>query len=553
MEHSSAIYPKISKYLNEAYIMQGLNERFRNIEDVNFRMNSDKLSTITTMDEYFYRLMSEKNQYYPDNYLRTYLITIQRQLNQQPLLLLDLPIYKLSIKTLRIYFPQIDNIINRINQEGTAVCNIFKRFVSNPNSITADEFNRLLLYFSYSIPNADNKMQKAQEYLAKYILNNPINSAFNYYMTLFLIKFFGYKKIREENLSNTKILLGELEYSTFGSSKGNFVTINKTRLQRIKMRDNTLADKFGRAQDGQEILGIMQTLYHELRHQKQSTEAKNGQKNDIAFFMAARNIIYEMDQNFDYEANYNCYETEKDANIKGWEEAEKLIKTYMPSHHIRSVMKKILEYKLTEELEQITGVRKDKKARKYISIDLLINYLDQSIARNPRKVMSEYNQLNIFYNSDGTPKRLIELLKQPLVYNYKDFYFGQASYRSRNTNHRLIPTDISSLSPTDIKTIINNIKILMNTTQLKLNKINDRVKKSNETELQVISNIDTYHNFARYLSSITNYIIATYPQSLNNLTIRNAIDNINENITMINHNSIVNRNYYQKISRVGRR
>lgn len=554
MVTSSSIYPKVSRYLNNNYIVTQLQNRYRNETNPSYLMDYKDLMNITAIDEYMCRLINENVYCRPGNVLSTYCNEISKQLERQPLLLLSLPIGKLDFGVLRRYIPNIDNIWNRIKYINREANEIYRKYINYPSQVTGPELTKLLIFFSYTIPYKDEPIRINQEHFAKRILNNPPNNVNSFYIANFLIKFFGYKKCREEKLQDTKILLGNMKITTFGLSKDEYVVINKQHLQRVLMRHNNLNNVDIINPNGVEILSIFHTLYHEIRHQKQSFEAKRGVLSDISFFMGARNIIYSVDNNYDYEKNYRCYETEKDANTKGWEEVEKLIKTYMPSHNVESVTRNILRYKLNEGLEQITGIRKDKSGQSYLSISLLIQYLDDAIRKRPTILSNEYRQFLKFYNPNGTPKRAIELFTLPFIYDYKEFYFGQVAYRSRVTGYKLTSSDVARLSQEQLQTVINNIKILINITESKLNKMSDRVAKGEERSEGVRGNLINDFNFAIYLSNLANNILSQHRELTYISSIRDAISSMNQNIDMINNNTLVMKTIKNgvKVSKVGR-
>lgn len=555
MEDIRTTYSKISGYLNSRYIVTQLQYRFKNEEEATYSMPHQDLINIMNIDEYMYRLMREGLPITPGSHLNTYLTEISRQLEQQPLLLLSLPIGKLEIVMLERYLPGINNIYTRIKQKNREANNIFRIFKTNPNLITSEEFKKLLIFFSYTIPYKDENLKNAQEYLAKYLLNNPPNNVPEFYVVTFLIKYFGYKKTREEGITKTKILIANMKPTTRGlSTDDDYAIINKQLLQRVIIRNNLLKSRGKISTSGEELLAILHTMYHEIRHQKQTNDAKKGILNDISFFMGARNVIYSMDKNFDYEKNYKCYETEKDANARAWEDIERLIKMYISSYNVEELTRNILKHKLTEELEQITGMRTDKNNQTYLSIELLIKYLDDAFSKNTSLLNNDYRQFLKFYNVNGTPKRVVELLKMPLIYDFKEFYFGQVSYRSRQLGYRLTERDIKSLQLKEIQTIINNIKILMNVTESKLNKMCDRVEKGQENSTGVVDNLLNDFNFAIYLSNLLNQLLLQHKELFNILSVRNAIASINEHIDMINNNRLVvktirNGNTVSKIGR----
>ena len=554
MANSSTLYQKISKNLSNSYITSMLRERYKNEEFPDNCMNYKDLINISNIDEYIYYLILENTPNRTGTFLNTYLRELEAYLQKQPLLLLSLPISKIDTNKLQKYIPSINQISNQIKKQNVEASRIFKKLKNTPNLVTGDEFKKLLIFISYSIPYKDENLRNAEEYIAKYLLNYPPNNIRPFYVATFLIKFFGYKKIREEGLNETKIFIADIDSRTRGLSKSErVVVINKKLLQNVSMRNNLLENRNKVTQGGEEILGILHTLYHELRHQRQTYDAQKGLLNDLSFFMGARNIIHSMDNNFDYEQNYKCYETEKDANEKGWEEILKLIKTYMPSRIPERVARNILQHRLTEELEQLTVIRTNQVKHQYVSILLLVQYLDKAFANNPSILTTEYRQFLKFYNYNGTPKTMTELLTMPLVYDFKEFYFGQVLYRSRVLSYNA-RQKINNFSSKEIQTVINNIKVLMTITESKLNKMCDRVKKGEETSSGVVRNLQIDFDFAIYLSDLTNRIISQHRELLNILAVRNAIESINENIDMINSNALVikttgSRNRVSKIGR----
>lgn len=190
------------------------------------------------------------------------------------------------------------------------------------------------------------------------------------------------------------------------------------------------------------------------------------------------------------------------SNYYAWEDIEKLIKTYMPQHKLEKIMKNILNHKLKEELQQLTGIRTTKDNQKYLSSILLVKTLDEKISENPYVLNNKYKQLLQFYNYDGTPKKMIDLLKIPLIFNYRDFYFNQLNYHSNFPLYKLNQRDTKISSKKDFQTIINNIKILITTAREKMNKICDRVNKLEIYSIEVKGNIQNYYNFSLNLSNI---------------------------------------------------
>ena len=394
MKTSQEFFQTVGAYLNNDYIERLLQKRLNNNENEIFLMSAEELKKTMNLDEYFYRLMCEKNSNLPNSSLNKYLSVISRQLQMQPLLLLELPINKLDRNTLNYYLPNYNYVIRKISELETEANNIYRKLLLSPNNITYQELSKLTKFFSYNLPYNYTKMYKAMEQVAKFLLNNQKDTLHNYTYAVFLIKFFGYKKIHEDKLNDTQIIIGKLNQTTYGESTENYAIVNKELLQTATMENNTLEDKFGqrikkdKIINGEklykvtEILGILHTLYHEIRHQKQKQHSENFNLDDLSYYYAAYEIINKNSE-FDYKTNYKSYEIEKDANYYAWEDIEKLIKTYMPTHNLERTMKNILGHKLKEELEQITGIRTSKDKQIYLSNILLAKYLDEKIKDNP--------------------------------------------------------------------------------------------------------------------------------------------------------------------------
>jgi hypothetical protein len=566
MKSSQELFKSVQNFLYDSSLEIMLLNRLKNNENETLLISAEEIKKVVKLDEYFYRLMYEKSPNLPNSSLNKYLTEISRELKIQPLLLLELPMYKLDKSTLNYYLTNYNYIIIKINELETEANNIYRKFLISPNNITYQELSKLTKFFSYNLPNNYIKMYKAMEQVAKFLLNNQKDTSYNYIYTEFLIKFFGYKKIYEDKLNNTQIIIGKLNHTTYGESTENYAIINKELLQSVTMEKNTLDDKFGKQikkekiKNGEryykltEILGILHTIYHEIRHQKQQQHSENYNLDDLSYYYSAYEIINNNNE-FDYKTNYKCYEIEKDANYYAWEDIEKLIKTYMPEHNIERTMKNILNHKLKEELEQMTGIRQTKNNQKYLSSLLLIKYLDEKIKDNPHILNTKYKQLLQFYNWDGTSKRMIDLLKISLIFNYRDFYFNQLNYRSNFPLYKLNQRDIRLSSKKELQTMINNIKILVTTAREKMNKICDRVKKFDTSGSDVEGNIQNYYNFSVYLSNIVNELLILYPDLIKELPIKNSIETINANIEMINNNSLVRKTIgtTNKISKIGRR
>lgn len=360
------------------------------------------------LDEYFYLLIKNNKYKNTKQYLKKYCFEISKQLYKQPLLLLELPIYQLDKNILSQYIPNYNYIINKIKEKEIQANTIYRKLINSPTLVSYQELNELVEYLTFSIPYNDTKMNKAMEQVAKFLLKHQKDTQYNYTFTLFLIKFFGYKKIRENKLNDTKIIVGKLGVHTNGESDDNFVIINKELLKKVTMENNKLYDKHGKTikiekrnsisikVEKIELLKILHTLYHELRHQKQKQHSDNCNIDDLSYYYAAYEIINKNSE-FDYKTNYKSYEIEKDANYYAWEDIEKLIKTYMPTHNLERTMKNILGHKLKEELEQITGIRTTKDKQIYLSNILLAKYLDEKIKDNPYILKNKYRQLLQFY------------------------------------------------------------------------------------------------------------------------------------------------------------
>ena len=521
------------KYLDNNTIIRLLDARFQNNDDSNFQMDYEELTAITAIDHYMIKKMIDNEKVIPNSNFDIYIKKIRFLLQQQPLLLFQLPIKDIKVEQLKKYIPEIEFIKNSIINKRNNVHIIYDKFKQNPESLTVEEKKKLVEYFSYNVPTNNQDLRNAQENLVKYLLNE--SNLLSATTITFIIKFLGYKKIEEENLDATEIFVAKLEkQSNLGLSLGKSIIINKENLKRVTFKDNKLTDKFGRRNDGKcEGLAVLQTLFHELEHQVQDKEVSEGKKTDASYYMATRRLMTYLDRN-EYHRNYLFQEIEKGANLAGWMGVRKVLHDYMPNYEAKEALERIFKYRYIEFVQNNLANRKDASQRMVYSNNYLAQSLDEVFQKYPQ-LMNDYPQFKAFYNDDNKPKSCVELLStDDLSLSSLGFYSGQVIYRLKTTGFN--KSEIDKLTVLEKKRVIQNIDEIfaymynkMRITNEYINKYKNGIQNIDSGQLKMFDiNVIQYKNIAIRFYNYINKMLESYKELSNSeLNINYYIDRIN--------------------------
>ena len=530
------------KYLDNDTIIRLLDDRLKNNDDSDFQMDYQELIGITAIDHYMIKKIIANEQIIPGSNFDIYIKKIRSLLQQQPLLLLQLPIKDIEIEQLKKYIPEIGFIKNSIINKRNNIHIIYNKFKQNPGILTIEEKKKMIEYFSYNVPTTNQSLKNAQEHLVKYLLNETDALSFN--ASSFVIKYLGYEQANKKGLDDTLIFIGKLETeNNFGKSFGSSVVINKNMLKKVTFKNNNLEDMYGRRKDGKkEGLAILQTLFHELQHQVQSKEMLTNQKSDMSYYMLVRSLIGAYQDKDEYYRNYGFQEIEKDANLAGWIGVQEVINNYMPNYKKSYALTRAFKYKYIEFIQNKLGNRKDTNNKMIYSSDLLVKSLDEILKQHP-ELLQRYPQLQEYYNDAFKPKSCIQLLnKNDFQVTLSDFYLGEVIYRLRDG---LTKMETDKLSTLDKKNVIKNINQIfymvyrkISIMTLYINDYKKGIQNINDKQLEMFDlNIQKYKSVIIMLYSYVNKMLATY----------NELKDPNLNIDFyINGNTGINM-YYQKI------
>ncbi len=512
---------QITNNLDANRIVSLLEARLNNIDDPNYQMSYKELIEITAIDNYMIKQIIDDVEVLPNSNLDIYLKELRVLLNKQPLLYYQLPIKGIKIERLKKYIPDLDNIRDLIDKKVNDAKQIYMKFELAPESLNKEEKRKLIEFFTYIIPTDNKNLKNAQDKLARYLLNGAASLGVN--ATTFIIKYFGYQKAKERGLDDTEILIGNLEdKNTLGISGYSFVVVNKETISNVSFQDNKLDNMYGTLGGGRrEGLAVLQTIYHELRHQQQDKLAKSGDKSDISYYMATRNLLGLKDSD-EYKRNYRTQAIEKDANQAAWRDLESTIKNYLPNYDKGSItLSRIFKYGYEEFIQRELANQKDSDGNSLFASDFITKNLDEIFINNP-DLLNKYPQFKEFYNLDGKSKDTISLLtNETLAEN--DTYAGQVMYRFKTGG--LPKSSVDKLSTLEKKQMIINLDQVMYEIYSKMRNITSyikykgglekRIKESPGVIKQLELNMKCYQEMAGRLHHIANQMIVYYKE-LNN-------------------------------------
>lgn len=519
-------------------------DRTNNLEDSNFSMDYERIITITAIDHFVCRMIVNNKPFGVKS--KIYLEELSRQLMRQPLLYLSLPIRFVDVNILRKYIPGIDRVINDCRQKESQA-KVINRKIKDGLEVSKEELKILIKYFDYSsTKDNDPNILEAQDRLARYLLNNEI--LLDLHALSFLVKYFGYKKCRQEKLEHIQILVGDLNSyssSTYGLSSRKTITLSKNFFVQTSFLGNRLTDEFSKLNNGKlEGLVCLNVLFHELRHAAQDKQHFEKKRTDMSFAMSTRKILHKNDRK-EYGRNYGLYNIESDANQYGWLWTREIIKDYMnvsekdrlaiyaDLYSFKYMIKKVFAAKLDV----------DKKARFIGCFEK--EELDIYFKKHPETLNDKYSHFRVFYNMDGTPKGLNELirLESSSSVDFRTFYANQISARIV-TGDTLDYSSIDNLSCDDRVNILKNLDNVIHTIYRKFSVLGLRKPNgeflyddlSNKERGPIIYNAGRYFRLVKMYSDIVRTFINRYPDVLGDT---NAIDNINVSLKNINENQMI--------------
>ena len=516
-----------------------LDLRNKHLETENCQMTFVDLKSIIAYDHLACKKIQEKRNI--DNTFKVYLNKLEQQLISNPLLFFSLPISKLNSNELRYYLPNIDIINKKCVDIFKRVQQIKEKIKSN-TSISIEEINFLIKFLNYYITYdrvKSNSVEKNSDDIdifkevIKFLLKQK---KLGLHSSSLVIKYFGYKKCVEENLDDLEINISRLKDNTLGLHDSNFVCLSKSILINTSFLNNSL-EEYKRLENGaHEGIQLLHTIYHEIRHEIQDKEQHLNHENDLSYSMAMRRIFSQLDSN-EYTRNYIFYDIESDANLYGYRELCKTMKEYMPESQILQNLSSQLEYKYALKKDFNVKLSDENKvvATGYFEKKMLDNFFSS----HPEKLQTEYPQFKKFYNNDGTPIQLTDLLAMQHSSYYDNFFLNQIIARFKE-DEGLYKVKIDGYTLEEKKVMLKNIARIIFLSYSKISFLKDRLTFNNHfaiknlgvPEQEFLTCISKgYYKIARKYAYYAKKLIQLYPELSDNI---HSIDQINRYIELIN-------------------
>ena len=521
-----------------------LNDRTSNLEHDNFIMDYERIITITAIDHLVCKKMLDNSPVGLKT--KIYLDELDKQLVRQPLLFLSLPIRRLNVTILRKYLPHVDRVINICRQKEIQAKEINKKFKVSGN-VSQGELNFLIKYFNYSSVNDDDpSILEAQDRMARYLLNN--SSSLDLQALSFLVKYFGYKQCRVENLNGIQILIGDLnscDSETLGISLNKSIVLSKNAIVQSSFLENKLTNEFSRLSNGKlEGLVCLNLLFHELRHVIQNREHLEKKISDMSYAMSTRKILFENDKH-EYSRNYELYNTESDANQYSWRCVGSIIREYMEVSEKDRLAIYSDMYFLKYTLKKMFAVKLDINNKGRFSGCFEKEELDNYFKKNPKSLRGEYSHFSVFYNADGSPKSLNELIRlgSSFTFNFKTFYANQVSARIVSGES----FDYNAIDKLNVAYKLDILRNFYNIIFVIFQKFNILTTKrsngkyiyddlSKKERSAILYNVNRYFKLLTIYSDEVRKFIFRYPELLD---YSDTIQSINSLLNAINANSII--------------
>ena len=239
-----------------------------------------------------------------------------------------------------------------------------------------------------------------------------LNGNVSIYGKEFLMKFIGYEKCQKLGLEIPPMYITSIHI--FDKTKPDFnglhyadtISINYELLNHDGNKEYV---EFG----VKNLTKWIQTINHELQHYKQNVDMQKGKFSLSAWNYIKSSILrtYLSKKDFnEYMINYKFVETEREANILGWQETASFLNTYSP--HFQNEIKEATALS-TQTLQTAKyGMKKnDNNKQSIFGIEKYnIEHISKIIKENPH-LLQQYKQLNLIFNQNGV-KDLNTLIKE---------------------------------------------------------------------------------------------------------------------------------------------
>ena len=348
----------------------------------------------------------------------------------KPMIAFDSILFKQKLAKLFFTQEQYEAIIKKKNSMAKSFYDDYLQTIKIPNATVSDY---VLRFAMYQIGSGNENINKFLDELYKYLITyHMVNNG--YFAKEFVIKYSSYLAAKDLNIVPPSIYISNYKFGdiimkklNLGTSYGNtgVITIN---------RNSLLNNVCGRFYDDLPVIyNYMHVAFHETRHSKQASDAKNNVLSSAGFDQLRYAIFndYLSDaNNKEYTINYAHSENEADANKYAWYFLYKMISKYNPldadnlfeisSKRVKSAYQELVSTKFN------MASSAHEEADKY---NVLRMY--EIIQKHP-ELLNKYKMLRLLYRKNGELKGILELLETENGYSgdernqvsmiFKDYY-----------------------------------------------------------------------------------------------------------------------------------
>lgn len=286
----------------------------------------------------------------------------------------------------------------------------------NDEKLTVEEESLMFCFFTTRLGTKNDKIYNCQERLINKIISN--NGNVHISGKEFLINFIASEKCKKLKLPTVKVYIGaktfrnrDINPSVIGSyfADSGLTEINGAYIEPTLQVESDFSGTYMIA-TGLNLL--IQGIYHELQHYKQSYDLENNIINISSYNMLKHRIFREhlSDEKFnEYRTNYRYREIETEADIVGWRETAEFLKKYASKDKFAEI--EISSFNsVRTNLKKSCAFNTNKNGYKVIQNRYNMYYLIKIIKENPNYI-KEYPMLNLFFDKNGNRVKIKDMIK----------------------------------------------------------------------------------------------------------------------------------------------
>lgn len=338
-----------------------------------------------------------------------------RQFYLKPFSLMTCKIFNTNVGAKLFSRDEVQKIDVYLKENRKNVKKIYDKYMNN-EKLTVEEECLMFCFFTTRLGTKNDKIYNCQERLINKIISN--NGNVHISGKEFLVNFIASEKCQKLKLPTVKVYIGAKDFrnrdinpSVIGSYyvDSGLMEINGAFIEPNLQVESDFSGKYMIA-TGMNLL--IQGIYHELQHYKQSHDLENNIINISSYNMLKNRIFreYLSDAKFnEYITNYRYREIEREADIVGWRETAEFLKKYASKDKFAEI--KISSFNsVRTKLNKSCAFNTSKTGYKVIQNRYNMYYLIKIIKENP-SCIKEYPMLNLFFDKNGNRVKIKDMIK----------------------------------------------------------------------------------------------------------------------------------------------